>query len=266
MRYAFGFLMALALLAFAACGGKGAGCAEPSDVAGVWEVTATSISDSCSGGLGSYTFPVTIAQDGNTLSGENPDGTLTGTVCGDRIQMSGTGVGKTWEGTTTVNLQLTISADGNSVEGSDTWKWTDGLLSCEGSNSLSGTRADDDVCDWGFSCPCLRPLDEYCEGSSCPTYEQALAAAENRAMPSCGDCSPFPPEALGAGRCGDLRYVREDCGDENIEYFDASGTLVAAYWWTDDCGHVCRGSCSVNYGFRPECELEQEQAFCAQND
>jgi hypothetical protein len=268
MRYLFGFVMALAVLALAACGGGE--CAEPSDIAGVWEITATGISDSCSG-LGSYTFPVTIAQDGNTLSGETPDGTLTGTVCGDRIQMSG-GVpglggipGLVSEGTTTANLQLTISADGNSMEGSDTWNWTNGLQSCEGSESLSGTRADDDVCDWGFSCPCLRPLDEYCEGSSCATYEQAIAHAEEFALWSGCNCSPFPA-AFGAGRCGDLRYVKTDCGEEHIRYFDASGTLVAVYWWTDVCGHVCQGSCSVDYGFRPQCELEQEQDFCDQND
>jgi hypothetical protein len=259
--------MALAMLASAAaCGGKGSECVEPSDIAGVWEITATGISDSCSG-LGSYTFPVTISQDGNTLSGETPDGTLAGTVCGDRIQMSG-GVpglggipGLYSGGSTTANLQLTISVDGNSVEGSDTWNWTSGSQSCEGSESLSGTRAGDDVCNWGFSCPCARPLDEYCEGSSCPTYEEALAAAENRAVQSGCDCGPWSAD-FGAGRCGDLRYVREDCIEEHIPYFDASGTLVAAHWWTDDCGHVCQHSCSVDYGFRPECEKEQEQDFC----
>ena len=263
MRCAFGFLMPLALLAFAACGGNGGECAEPSDVAGVWEITATGISDSCSG-LGSFTFPLPIAQDGKTLSGETPYyETVPGTVCGDRIQMSGTGFGKTRDGTTTVNLQLTISADGYSVEGSDTWKWTDGLLSCEGSNSLSGTRADDDVCDWGFTCPCLRPLDEYRQGSGRPTYEQAIAAAEEF---NC-DQSGFGCWSE-AGRCGDVAYVATGCNDSDDyrEYFDASGTLVAAYWWTDDCGHVCPGSCAVNYGFRPECEREQEQDFCAQND
>jgi hypothetical protein len=111
------------------------------------------------------------------------------------------------------------------------------------------------------TCPCERPLDDYCESSSCPTYEQALAAAEKSAVQSGCNCSPFPA-AFGAGRCGDLRYVREDCVEENIEFFDASGTLVAAHWWTDDCGHVCQHSCSVDYGFRPECEKEQEQDFC----
>jgi hypothetical protein len=112
---------------------------------------------------------------------------------------------------------------------------------------------------------CLRPLDHYCEGSDCPTWEQAIAVAEQHAVQSGCDCGMWPAD-FGAGRCGDLRYVREDCGDEYIEFFDASGTLVAAYWWTDGCGLVCPGSCSVDYGFRPACELEQEQDFCDQND
>ncbi len=269
MRCLFGCLMGLTAMALGACDGKGGECAEPSDVAGVWEFRATAISDSCSG-LASYTFPMTIAQNGSALSGENPGGTLAGTLCGDRIQMSGSvpgldGIpGLFSGGTTTANLQLTVSADGNSMEGSDTWNWTIGSQNCQGSESLSGTRAGDDVCDWGFGCPCERPLDEYCEGSSCPTYEQALAAAETSAAQ--GYCVGDFGVASTAGRCGDLRYVHRAPHEEHLEYFDASGTLVAAYWWTDDCGHVCRGSCSVNYGARPECELEQERDFCDQND
>ncbi|MBT8451519.1 MAG: hypothetical protein KJO40_06090 [Deltaproteobacteria bacterium] len=266
MRCLFGVLMVLTAMGLGACDGERGECAEPSDVAGVWEIRATAISDSCSG-LGSYTFPLTIAQDGETVSGENPDGTLTGTVCGDRIQMSGIvpGLGLFSGGTTTANLELTVSTNGNSMEGSDTWNWTGGSQTCQGSESLSGTRAGDEVCEWGFGCPCQRPLDEYWQGSGCLTYECALAAAEETAVRSGCDCSPFPA-AFGAGRCGDLRYVREDCIENHIKFFDASGTLVAAYQWTDECGSLCRGSCSAYYGFRPECELEQEQDFCDQNN
>ncbi len=266
MRYTFGFLTALAVLAFTACGGEGRECAEPSDIAGVWEITARGISDSCNG-LGSYTFPLTIAQDGKTLSGETPDGTLAGTVCGDAIQMTGAVPGLYFGGTTTASLQLTISADGNSVEGSDTWSSTSGLQSCEGSESVSGARAGEDVCEWGFGCPCERPLDEYSQGSGCPTYECALAAAEDFAQ-QVGDCDASFGCFSAAGRCGDFRYVRTGCnqGEETWEYFDASGTLVAAHWLTDDCGSVCRGSCAVDYGFRAACELMQEQDFCDQSD
>jgi hypothetical protein len=119
-----------------------------------------------------------------------------------------------------------------------------------------------------MNCPCLRVLDDYCEGASCPTWEESFAAAEESAVLSGCQVAGAPPGlwpfAAAAGRCGDLRYVREDCHTESIEFFDASGTLVAAYFWTDDCGTVCPGSCSADYGFRPDCELEQEQDFCDQ--
>jgi hypothetical protein len=125
-----------------------------------------------------------------------------------------------------------------------------------------GTGGNGEPC-W-LSCPCQRPLDHYCKGSDCPSWEEAVADAEKRAM-ECDCDGGMWPAAFGAGRCGDLRYVRRDCGDEYIEYFDASGTLVAAYWWTDGCGSVCPGSCAVDYGLRPECEREQEQDFCDQD-
>jgi hypothetical protein len=45
-------------------------------------------------------------------------------------------------GTVTVKATLTVSADGNSMEGADNWTWTDGSESCSGSDSLSATRTD----------------------------------------------------------------------------------------------------------------------------
>jgi hypothetical protein len=81
----------------------------------------------------------------------------------------------------------------------------------------------------GLNCPCQRPLDHYCQGSDCPTWDEAFAEAKEEALRyGCQPCYLFPA-AYDAGRSGDLRYVRRDCGDEYIEYFDASGTLVAAY-------------------------------------
>jgi hypothetical protein len=133
-----------------------------------------------------------------------------------------------------------------------------GVMPLGGCNETAG-----EPCELG-TCPCQRPLDHYCKGSDCPSWEEAVADAEKRAMEYGCDCGMWPA-AFGAGRCGDLRYVRRDCGDEHIEYFDASGTLVAAYWWTDGCGLVCPGSCAVDYGLRPECEREQEQDFCDQD-
>ena len=91
MRYVFRFLVALAVLAFAACGdGGGDGeCGEPLDVAGEWRMTATPIEDTCGGDLTPYMFGVTIMQEGNDLVGQAYGATFPGTICGDQIQMSG---------------------------------------------------------------------------------------------------------------------------------------------------------------------------------
>jgi hypothetical protein len=149
MRYVFGFLIALAVLAFAACGDNDGNCGEPLDAAGEWEMTATPIEDSCDDDLTPYTFRVTITQEGNALTAQTPEGTLTGTICGDQVQISGS-YSVEGGGTSTVNLALTVSADGNSVEGSDTWSWTYDGQSCRGSESLIGIRADarhSEVCE-----------------------------------------------------------------------------------------------------------------------
>jgi hypothetical protein len=113
------------------------------------------------------------------------------------------------------------------------------------------------------TCPCQRPLDHYCEGSACPTYEQAITNAKGFVR----DCYEGFGYSSAAGRCGDFRYVHtnDNLADSNTEYFDAAGTLVFARWCTDACGEVCRGSCCVDYGVRPECELEEEQNFCVDN-
>lgn len=137
MRYVFRFLMALAVFAFAACGGDE--CADPvADVTGEWKIDATPITDTCGGSFAPYTFFITATQEGNALTSETPEGTMTGTICGDQIRMSL----RSTEGgrTATVNMELAVSLDGNSAEGSDTWRWTSGAQSCRGSESLSGTR------------------------------------------------------------------------------------------------------------------------------
>ena len=136
--------------------------------------------------------------------------------------------------------------------------------SLQDGDSTSCLRPLDEYCG-GSGCP--SPLGEYCGGSSCPTYEDAIAAAVKHAEQNvpCDTCGPFPA-TFDAGRCGDLRYVREDCGDNYTEFFEASGTLVAAYLWSDQWGFACWSAWGSYFGFRPGCELEQEQDFCDQHD
>ena len=139
MRYVFGFLCvcALGVMPLVGCGDNDSDCAEPVDVAGEWETTSTVVSDNCDGRM-SRTFRMKITQDGNALTAETPELTFSGTICGNQIQMSGSFPED--DGTVTVNATLDVSADGKSLQGSDTWTWTDGSESCSGSDSLSGTR------------------------------------------------------------------------------------------------------------------------------
>ena len=145
MRYVFGFLMALAV-AVTGCdgaggtggtGGGGGNCGDPVDFAGEWEMTSTVVSDDCDGRM-SQTFGMMITQDGNAITAETFELTFDGTICGTEIQMSGSFPEDV--GTVTVDATLTVSVDGNSMEGADSWTWTDGSESCSGSDSLSATR------------------------------------------------------------------------------------------------------------------------------
>ena len=136
-----------------------------------------------------------------------------------------------------------------------------------GGEGGDGGVGGDDSCEDTWDCPCLRPLDEYCEyaspGSACPTWEQAIAAAEEFAQQGVA-CDQGFGCFSEAGQCGDLRYVRTGCndGDEASEYFDTSGTLVAVDWWSDGCSTFCDHSCGANFGYVTTCEEEKEQDFC----
>ena len=100
---------------------------------------ATIGSDSC-GGTGSYTFEFVITQEANTLNAASDNGDLRGTIFGSRIQMSGI-LRDIDEGNLTLQVTLTVSADGNTMQGSHTYIWYGGGISdCVGSGSLRATR------------------------------------------------------------------------------------------------------------------------------
>ena len=66
----------------------------------------------------------------------------------------------------TVDATLEVSTDGNSMQGSDEWTWSDGVESCSGSDTLSATRTTD-VCEGavnGAACSGGACLDGTCTG------------------------------------------------------------------------------------------------------
>lgn len=145
MRYLVGFVLLMALgVTIVACGGEEAVCAERvADPGGVWCMTDTNIETTCAGGLNPpHDYFMTILQEGSDLSAATNYGWLEGRICGDQIRMSGGASRTMGDYTTTVtgNMELTISADGNSVEGSVTWAGTTPNQSCRGRDLMGGYR------------------------------------------------------------------------------------------------------------------------------
>ena len=143
MRYLTSLIFALALalsVAFVACGGAEADCAEPvADPTGRWSMTRTPIEETCVAELPPPdNFFMTIFQEGSDLATFSPYGLLKGTICGDQVRMSGEG--SRGDFTVTGNMELSISVDGNSVEGSFTGTYTSPTQNCRGKHLLSGYR------------------------------------------------------------------------------------------------------------------------------
>ncbi len=184
MRYSVGLLWVLALsLVFVACGAERDGCAEPTvDAIGDWYISSTVVTDGCDG-REDVTFVMSIAQDGNAVTGETEDfGTFSGTVCGERIQVNGRFPDD--GGTVTADVTLTVSDDGDSMQGSDTWTWTDGFESCSGSDSLVGTRiVQDPACS-----PWCAVIDE-CTGTGVSECMDACAVRLLQAQATSSECA-----------------------------------------------------------------------------
>jgi hypothetical protein len=151
---------------------------------------------------------VTIVQEGNALAGQTLGATFPGTICGNQIQMSGSF--SEYGETTTVDLQLTVSADGNSLEGSDSWNWTDGVESCGGSESLRGTRIE------GWTCP----ADYYGTADGC----------------DCG-CGALDPDCID-GTVASCEYCGEP-GSCSPDFLGCPGNIDPTQNW------LCEGGTAV---------------------
>jgi len=115
-------------------------------------------------------------------------------------------------------------------------------------------------CGSGGPDGCHAPLDDYCQESDCPTYEEAVAEAKEYALQFCDWIS----KRGGVGKCGDLQYVLQNTGTGtgSIQYFDDSGTLVAIRKYTDTPSYCRDTSFDLWYGPVLDCELEPGEDFC----
>jgi len=115
---------------------------------------------------------------------------------------------------------------------------------------------------------CQAPLSDYCEGAECPTWEEAVAQADElgaAGAPRCEDSTGTPMQ-LYSGPCGDLGYISWSNWFWGYdEYFDASGTLVAAASHDDVPGFCDETSWKIWYGPIPNCERDPSniwENFC----
>jgi hypothetical protein len=102
---------------------------------------------------------------------------------------------------------------------------------------------------------CYLPLERYCSGHSCPSYEQGLVELRQFGTGFC--------LVAEAGRCGGLRFTRWGGGFGNTTlYFDESGAVVAVYA-TTDAGNA-RSACPFwkHYGRRVSCQPALQEDYC----
>ncbi|MFA9469941.1 MAG: hypothetical protein ACERNK_05155 [Deltaproteobacteria bacterium] len=129
---------------------------------------------------------------------------------------------------------------------------------CDDGRECSVDRCIEDSCYHGLAdCPCEAPLSDYCTGSDCQTWDDAVADLSE-------SCDPY--RRADAGRCGDFRYIETYWGlDAATRYFDASGALVARVGCTDcnciECGPGHDAFC-IHYGPVPDCALQLEEILC----
>jgi hypothetical protein len=95
---------------------------------------------------------------------------------------------------------------------------------------------------------CQSPLSDYCEEPDCPTWDQAVEEAEELGRPRCDGFLD-----IYSGPCGDLKYIFIGSLGGTIEYFDASGVLVAAERYDDVPGYCDETSFNIWYGPIPDC-------------
>lgn len=135
------------------------------------------------------------------------------------------------------------------------------------STSLACGAVREKEADQGDSC--YRPLESFCSGSQCPTYEQSVSGIRNHgpSSPACldssGRCTPLCVMAAQAGTCGGFRYThRSDGYTGRTLYFDETGALVAAITSTDALvpGSACPGW--QYYGKRFGCTAERTEEYC----
>lgn len=108
------------------------------NASGTWEMTEQIYPDFCPLPLYTRNMSIPAIQDGCDVTIHTYGGVFTKTLNNNSITLTGSHAEN--GGMVTGNYIFTFN--GNNIEGSSTWTWTDGILVCTGSTQLSGSRSD----------------------------------------------------------------------------------------------------------------------------
>lgn len=125
--------------------GGAAPAAPIGDITGSWSVNEESDATNCGEGIQvkNYTLNVT-SQSGSAITYTSNGNTFNGTLAGNKLTSSGSYPED--GGTLTGNTTLTIGSTCSDFNGTASWSWTDGIESCAGTSTLTGTRINSTGC------------------------------------------------------------------------------------------------------------------------
>lgn len=107
------------------------------DLTGRWRINERD-SSNC-GNDGSVTGLWDVTQTGDNVTVRSGSITLRGTLVSGTLNLQGSFPEE--GGTTTVTRSnLTVGPTGNTISGTETWRWSDGFESCSGTTTINGDR------------------------------------------------------------------------------------------------------------------------------
>ena len=107
-------------------------------VAGNWSVSYTDDGTACGDGITTGTVAVLIEQNGDALTVTIEGIVYTGTLSGTNTTWSGSYPDD--GGTTSEQFTVVFADNGTTLSGGSTWTWTNGVMSCSGSSTITGSK------------------------------------------------------------------------------------------------------------------------------
>lgn len=110
------------------------------DMNGTWQISETPISSNCAVPPDPLQYQLAAVQNGSSLTVTDQYGNVfTGTVSANKISWTGSYPDE--GGTTAITgMDVTVSADSATLNGTASWLWSDSTSSCSGSTAITGAK------------------------------------------------------------------------------------------------------------------------------